>query len=334
MDVALALGLSLTAALLLAVLVTWQARLDADTLAAFAWLYTWGALIATFGTLGMHGILETMLETLIPGDVPIWEGLSATVLAPFVEEVAKGLALVTLCLAVGYRYESFADGVLHGALVGLGFETTENFFYMMGALADAGLAGLLPMAFARLSFGFTHALFTAFTGVAVAGWCMYHAGGWGWLLLPLGWLMGVLAHAAHNFTAMTTGCCCVFGADGLAVMVFVGVWRWAQDLERNWLRKYLWEEVERGVISVEHYRAMLTSKRRRHWLGMARDEEHRAEMRRFFHKMKALALAKAHAARDPRNASLQKRVAQLRREVARLARRVGSFADDADALTH
>jgi RsiW-degrading membrane proteinase PrsW (M82 family) len=88
--------------------------------------------------------------------------------APIVEELAKGAALVVLVVVWPAQVTGAADGIVYGALVGLGFAVSENLLYLTMAALQDGYAGLLRGAFLRGAvYGMNHAVFTAMTGAAV-----------------------------------------------------------------------------------------------------------------------------------------------------------------------
>jgi hypothetical protein len=66
--------------------------------------------------------------------------LTASLSAPFVEESAKGLALLALLALFRRELHGVIDGILYGALIGLGFEWLENLWYYVKVSDDGPLA--------------------------------------------------------------------------------------------------------------------------------------------------------------------------------------------------
>jgi len=116
------------------------------------------------------------------------------VIAPFVEEAAKGLGATA-----GRRYVRFAaDGIVYGAAAGLGFSATENLFYGLAPLGELGAsASLLVIVIRSFSSSLLHASATAVTGYGLAkGWLL----GRPFAFAPF-YLLAVIMHASFNFLA-------------------------------------------------------------------------------------------------------------------------------------
>jgi len=86
--------------------------------------------------------------------------------APFIEELAKGAALLLLFLWKRDEFDNVTDGILYAAMVGLGFAMTENIQYY-GTAVSAGEQGqAVAVFFLRGILGpFSHPLFTSMTGI-------------------------------------------------------------------------------------------------------------------------------------------------------------------------
>ena len=98
------------------------------------------------------------------------------------------------------------DGMLIGALVGLGFAMTENITYFGVAYSDGGAAAVGTLFIIRsLINGMGHAVWTSFTGAAV-GWSRArHGRGVLRLIVPvIGWGAAVLGHSIWNLGASLT----------------------------------------------------------------------------------------------------------------------------------
>jgi hypothetical protein len=96
------------------------------------------------------------------------------------------------------------DGIVCGALVGLGFTMTENVRYLTLAALQSGPAGLDQALWVRVGLGgFTHAVFTATAGAGL-GWVRE----WPrarWVRVPTAALAAaILQHAVWNSVASRT----------------------------------------------------------------------------------------------------------------------------------
>lgn len=108
-----------------------------------------------------------------------WDALGASLGGAYPEEIVKALG-VFLLLATYRELHSPWHGFLAGAVVGLGFETSENIFYgFMGALTDpvSDWGGFWNTWLLRIVFG--TCLHVVLTGIA--GW------GLGWAIFAAGW---------------------------------------------------------------------------------------------------------------------------------------------------
>ena len=100
----------------------------------------WVAIVAAFagGAIGAT-LLSSLAELVIAGGLVLALGVEAAgvvtvvVVAPVVEESCKGLVVLLLMLTSRRVGVGVAGGLMYGALVGNGFETTENFGYFLMA---------------------------------------------------------------------------------------------------------------------------------------------------------------------------------------------------------
>src|SRR6185503_10515106 len=127
-------------------------------------------------------------------------------LGPAVEELAKASALLVVLAVWPGALNDSLDGIVYGALAGLGFAATENLGYYTLAALQGGAPGLTRALWLRgLLQGMNHAAFTATAGAAV-GWAVGRmaprpAHG---VIVLLGLGMAVLVHAVWNAVASET----------------------------------------------------------------------------------------------------------------------------------
>ncbi len=299
----------------------WADRHEKEPKLLLLGMFLWGAVVSVFGSIVFSLALDAGIALVVRSE-SVRDLFSTVVTAPIVEESMKGLALVLLYLAVRHEFDSLFDGVIYGALVGLGFEAVENFLYIISSLADGGLGEYLIVTFLRLGlFGFTHAFFTSLTGLGLATLRLYSRRWWAWLAVPLGWVAAVLAHAFHNAMVSTGSALCLLAviADWAGLFFLIGILAWAIRRERQWLRTYLREEVEAGRISPAHYETACSSQRRKRALRRAKRMGRGEITSRFYTALTDLAFLKAHIARGHQEPKYLQRLARLQEEVARLA---------------
>lgn len=128
--------------------------------------FFWGAMVAVTIAFFMNTGASTVLEQVVGRN---WTNLLApSFIAPVVEETSKGLALLLIFLFVRYQFNGVVDGIVLGALIGLGFAMTENVLYFSRAYVAGGLAGAGVSFFIRVILnGFGHAMYTASTGAGL-----------------------------------------------------------------------------------------------------------------------------------------------------------------------
>lgn len=134
--------------------------------------FAWGALVATSsaipGSMAIHNLLAKLRS---PEFAASW---GPAIAGPTVEEVVKTLGIVAIVLIARAQVNSVLDGVVYGALVGLGFQVVENIVHAVNAVALAGAGDEVgPVVATFLLRGFlaglwSHALFGALAGAGVA----------------------------------------------------------------------------------------------------------------------------------------------------------------------
>ena len=178
-----------------------------------------------------------------------YEVAGSSLIAPVVEECAKGLIVFGILLVTRREMDSVLDGIVYGAMAGLGFALTENFFYFLSSLQEGGWGTWVMVVFIRaVVFGLNHAFFTGITGAAV-GFARLSANALGRLVVPLVGLMGaVIFHSVHNFGSTLASVTCLsllvsLFSDwaGLVMLALAIGLAWRQ--EKEWIRTQLASEV-------------------------------------------------------------------------------------------
>lgn len=155
--------------------------------------FAWGATVAIIASLVLEIVLSIPLALSID-EYTVQSFIAAVLIAPFVEEFTKPLALGMK--SVRTNLDELEDGLIYGAAAGLGFSATENLFYEVSFMSE----GLL--------------LFTVLVLIRTVGGCLLHASataltGYGYgrsllerrafsSVLPF-FMMAVGAHAFYNF---------------------------------------------------------------------------------------------------------------------------------------
>ncbi len=305
---------------LYALVLYWADRHEKEPKRLLLGMFLWGATVAIVGAALFSEALDAGIALFVPSPDKR-EFLSLAFTAPVVEESLKGLALVLLFLFSREEVDSLFDGLIYAALVGLGFEAMENVLYLVMEI-DHGLADYFFLMVLRLGlFGFTHAFFTAFTGLGLTFAWLRAKTWWAWAAVPLGWLLAVLAHAFHNATLTLDVPWCLLPllADWSGLFFLIGVALWAFYRERRWIRTYLREEVAAGLITPAHYATISALHRRAQALRLARRQGAGEATAAFYAKLAKLAFLKARQHQSGHSMRRAQAIAQLRAEIARLA---------------
>jgi RsiW-degrading membrane proteinase PrsW (M82 family) len=234
-------------------------RFEPEPPRLMGWAFFWGATIATFlagiaNELGGAYLANWLGETGPDAQMAV----AAVLVAPFVEEVLKGAALLALALRKRDEFDGPVDGIVYGALVGLGFAMTENALYYVEAFVEGGAGGATGLFLLRGVFtGFSHPLYTSLTGIGIGLALARKGGGPLRVALPLGGLAaGITLHHLWNYSAMaaeaTGGASVVSIYFGLMLPV-LAVWLWfavrSLRAEGRLIAEHLAPDVAAGVLA-------------------------------------------------------------------------------------
>jgi RsiW-degrading membrane proteinase PrsW (M82 family) len=155
--------------------------------------FLWGATIAVVAAF----ILEVIFEipfTYSSSDGEMTPFLAAVVIAPVVEEFTKPLAL--RLKTIKHNLDESEDGLIYGAVAGLGFSATENLLYGYTFLSEGFVAFLMLMAIRSFGGCLLHASATALTGYGYGKTVMKHSSLFG--VLPY-FILAIFLHGSYNF---------------------------------------------------------------------------------------------------------------------------------------
>ena len=196
----------------------WLDRYEAEPPSLLVFAFSWGAAVATFGALVINTASGEAIRA--SGGDPT---SAAVLVAPFVEEGFKGLALVLVLVLRRQEVDGVIDGLVYAGFTGTGFAFVENILYLGRSVTEPGWAGTVPVFVLRcVASPFAHPLFTSAIGVGIA---IAAASRRPVVIVgaPLaGYLVAVSLHGAWNLSASQG--LSRFGATYVAVQlpIFVG----------------------------------------------------------------------------------------------------------------
>jgi protease PrsW len=174
----------------------------------FAAAFLWGGLIATALALPFNTAFfklmdewlahHPMIAVILGPEASLM--LAAPLSAPIAEEFAKALGVLLLFWLLRAEFDNMRDGLVYGALVGLGFTWFEAALYVANVYAKFGVAAYGLQLGARYAlFGLGgHAMFTALFGASL-GLALQTRRKWLRILAPIaGLCLAIAAHMLNN----------------------------------------------------------------------------------------------------------------------------------------
>jgi len=244
--------------------------------------FAWGGLVATSLALAGNQALFDLTAKL--GSPELAGRWGPALAAPPIEETLKVLGVVVLVLIARDQFDTPLDGMVYGALVGLGFQVVENFIYCMNAIELAGgdreIVPVLGVFLVRSLIGlWSHATYTAIAGYGV-GYFVTRSDRSLAARTGAAVLAFALAFAAHfvwNSPLLTEAFGEGFGIllglvlKGVPVLVLLAVmYRLARDQEATWFREATAGEVGTDVLLPDELDELMTLSRRRDVRRMVR----------------------------------------------------------------
>jgi protease PrsW len=145
--------------------------LEREPTALLVLAFAWGGLVATTVSIPGSAALEDLVAKL--GSPHLAADWGAALAGPTVEETAKTLGVVAIMLIARAQINSVLDGIVYGAMVGLGFQIVEDVVFSLAAVALAGRGDhVQPVIATFLLRGFlsgvwSHTLFGALSGAGL-----------------------------------------------------------------------------------------------------------------------------------------------------------------------
>jgi protease PrsW len=253
----------------------WVDRYEPEPRALLAFAFFWGATVAAL----IAAVLNTASAIIVARTSDAGQGMATTavLIAPWVEEAAKGAGVLAVFLFRRKEFDGIVDGIVLAGFVGVGFAFTENILYfgraflagteqlgVTGGLFAAGITFVLRGVLAP----FAHPLFTTMTGIGLGIAAEGRPGRNGtarWLAPVGGYLVAVALHATWNYSSLSGLHGFLVGYVLIMVPVFLltlGVATWSRRREGATIAKWLPLYVQAGWLVADDV-AMLASMPRR-----------------------------------------------------------------------
>ncbi|SFM64958.1 Membrane proteinase PrsW, cleaves anti-sigma factor RsiW, M82 family [Pseudonocardia ammonioxydans] len=175
----------------------WVDRWEPEPPGMLMGAFLWGAGFAALVSLLINSSASAVLDAAAgrgAGDL-----FGPVVVAPVVEEFAKGLFLVGLLVLRRREFDGIVDGIVYAGIVAAGFAFSENILYIGRAVSDPETAGVVATLFVRgIASPFAHPLFTCMIGIAAGVAVASRSIGVRVLALIGGYVAAVVLHALWN----------------------------------------------------------------------------------------------------------------------------------------
>jgi RsiW-degrading membrane proteinase PrsW (M82 family) len=250
----------------------WLDRFESEPTRYLVSAFLWGALVAAAVAALFNTSAILVLEAVT--DPESARATTAVLVAPLVEEAAKGAFVLLVWRLLRREFDGITDGMVYAGICAAGFAFTENIQYLAQAWSDGGGEALTATFVARcLMSPFAHPMFTVLIGVGIG----VAATSRSWLpriVAPVvGYVLAVLAHAMWNLAAVTGGSgmivvyLLVEVPIFLAFLTFVG---WARRREGRLIGRYLHPYADAGWLSPAEVAMLASMARRREARAWAR----------------------------------------------------------------
>jgi len=308
----------------------WLDRYEPEPRGLLLFAFFWGATVAALGS----AVLNTASALAIARTSGPAEGMvtTAVLVAPWVEEAAKGAAVLLVLLVRRQEFDGVVDGIVLGGLAGVGFAFTENVLYFGRAFLAGGeelgvSGGIFAVGFTFVLRGvlspFAHPLFTAMTGIGLGLAARAVTPATRWLAPLLGYLAAVVLHATWNWASLSGLQGFLTGYVVVMVPAFaatVAVAAWSRRREGETLQRHLPAYVDAGWLAPEDVTMLVSVPRRRqavHWVAGRYGEGSGDALRGFQHAATELAFLRDRLERGHPVHDFPRRERDLLAEMAR-----------------
>ncbi len=251
-------------------------QFEPEPAALIAVALLWGGVVAlSFAAIANSSALTFLQGLLSTKEVDSW---GAALVAPINEEFYKGAGLVMIFLIARDEIDGLMDGLVYGAMIGLGFQVVENIQYFLHAASQAGAGQIGPVIstfFVRVLVAglYSHMLFTGLLGfgfaylvtrrsapwaIRVGVFALFVALSWGaHFVWNSPWLDSLMAGSTGSFVLALV----IKGLPFLVLLLLLGLF--ARRREEEAFSRLMAEEVGGDVVTPEEFQILRSSRRRR-----------------------------------------------------------------------
>ncbi|MBF0106741.1 MAG: PrsW family intramembrane metalloprotease [Deltaproteobacteria bacterium] len=191
-------------AIMLGAFFWWLDRIERESFFLVVFAFLWGAFGAGLLSFFWNTFFHIALEIYQKDNATVNDVLGGVVVAPFVEELTKGVLILVLLKLK--KINNVTDGILMGVIIGLGFAASENVHYAKEVIypRSGELAMWHNLWFREIHTTLLHASATAVWG-ALIGYSRNSKGLMTWFNLANGFVLAVMTHAFWNLMANYAG---------------------------------------------------------------------------------------------------------------------------------
>jgi len=186
----------------------WLDRYEPEPRGLLLFAFFWGATVAALAAALLNTASLIAIARTSGGS---GMDVTAVLVAPWVEEAAKGAAVLLVLVFRRREFDGVVDGIVLAGLAAIGFAFTENILYF-GRAFLAGQEESLTTGFFAAGFTFVlrgvispfaHPLFTAMIGIGLGIAARTANPATRWLAPLAGFLLAVLLHGAWNLSSLS-----------------------------------------------------------------------------------------------------------------------------------
>lgn len=242
------------------VILRWLDRYEPEPISHIFLVFFLGAFFSCALSFTANTVVHVLASFIMTGSGS--EYFTAAVLAPVVEEINKGLAVLVIAFATR-EFDNLTDGILYGAVAGLGFAFVENIYYFMSVYSDSGVFAWMENIYTRgLYSASVHACASAIFGASV-GYTRYFHRADRFLTRFIGLVLAIMVHSFWNSlltVAELSGDVVLswlpfLGIPCIFVMLFT-LMQFSLYHESQVIERELTEEAKTGLLPLSHVNSL------------------------------------------------------------------------------